>query len=124
MIFGLKRNHSIVILLASVLLMAGLTGCTGGVSAAMDGTAAPQQASETTTEVAATDAAARPEGWSEETHGNEAEPNYDVVFPDNRVNQITITIAPEDWEAMQANMVDLFGEPGTGGEGIGERQCK
>jgi len=23
----------------------------------------------------------RPDGWSEETHGNDAEPNYDVVFP-------------------------------------------
>lgn len=54
------------------------------------------------------------EGWSEATHGNEAEPNYEVVFPDDQVNQITITITPEDWEAMQTNMTELFGEAGSG----------
>ena len=54
------------------------------------------------------------EGWSEATHGDEVEPNYDVVFPDDEVNQITITISPENWEAMQANMTDLFGEAGSG----------
>jgi hypothetical protein len=37
-----------------------------------------------------------------------------VVFPEDKVNQITITITPEDWEAMQANMTDLFGEAGSG----------
>ncbi len=65
------------------------------------------------------DAVARPAGWSEETHGNGAEPDYDAVFPDDQVKQITITIAPEDWEAMQANMVELFGEAGSGGGGRG-----
>jgi hypothetical protein len=49
-----------------------------------------------------------------ESHSNEVDPNYDVVFPDDRVNQITITIDPEDWEAMQANMTELLGEAGTG----------
>jgi hypothetical protein len=106
-------------MLAAVLLSTGLTGCTGEIFAAMDGTVALQDTARTTTESAETDTIARPEGWSEETHSNEAEPNYDVVFPDDRVNQITITIALEDWEAMQANMVDLFGEAGSVGEGRG-----
>ena len=113
----LKRNHSIFLMLGAVLLTAVLTGCTGEISAATDGTAVPQRALETVAEDAATDTIARPEGWSEETHGNGTEPNYDVVFPDDKVNQITITIAPEDWEAMQANMVELFGESGTGDVG-------
>jgi hypothetical protein len=101
----LKRNHTIVIVLAAALLAAGLTGCSGEISAAPDGSAETQQTSETTAEVpapdgtietqqtlettaavAATDTVARPEGWSEETHGNGTEPNYDVVFPDNKVN--------------------------------------
>jgi spore coat protein H len=55
----------------------------------------------------------RPEGWTEETHGNSADPNYDVVFPQDKVNQIKITINQDDWEAMQANMTELFGAPGT-----------
>lgn len=46
------------------------------------------------------DAAARPYGWTEESHGNGAEPNYGVVFPRDRVNEITIKIALEDWGAM------------------------
>jgi hypothetical protein len=54
------------------------------------------------------------EGWSEATHGDEIEPNYAVVFPDDEVKQITITISPENWEAMQANMTELFGEAGSG----------
>ena len=41
----------------------------------------------------------RPEGWGEETHSNDAEPNYDIVFPQDKVNQITITIDPADWQA-------------------------
>ncbi len=61
--------------------------------------------------------AVRPEGWTEETHSNDADLNYDVVFPQDQVNQITIAIDPADWEAMQANMTDILGEPGTGGPG-------
>jgi spore coat protein H len=114
-----KRSHLMVIILAAVSLIAGLAGCTGEDSSAVEGIVALQHDAETTTEVAATDTVTRPEGWSEETHGNGTEPNYDVVFPDDKVNQITITIAPEDWEAMQANMVDLFGEAGSGGDGRG-----
>jgi spore coat protein H len=62
--------------------------------------------------------AGRPEGWDEASHGEDAEPNYAVVFPDDKVNQITITIAPENWTAMQENLTELLGEPGTG-DGFG-----
>ena len=110
----LKGNHPLVIVLAAVLLMAGLAGCTAETSVAMDGSAAPQPTGGQTPEPAAVEAVARPEGWSQGTHGSETQPNYDVVFPEDTVNQITITIAPEDWEAMQANMVDLFGAAGSG----------
>jgi hypothetical protein len=82
------------LLLAVSLMLAGLAAC----SPPETGTA----------EVA------RPAGWSDATHGNDAEPNYAVVFPQDKVNQITITITPENWAAMQANMTELFGEPGQG----------
>ena len=59
----------------------------------------------------------RPEGGTDETHGNNVEPNYEVVFPQDKVNQIKITIAPGDWEAMQANMTELLGPRGTGQRG-------
>lgn len=57
---------------------------------------------------------AHPEGWSDETHGNNVDPNYEIVFPQDKVNQITITITPEDWNAMQENMTELLGPRGTG----------
>jgi len=84
-----------------LLLILTLTACSGSAAAS------PEDDSITAT-------SAHPEGWQEETHGNDFEPNYEIVFPDGQVNQITITIAPEDWEAMQANMTELFGEAGTG----------
>jgi len=112
---GLKRSYFFIVTLSALLLAAGMAGCTGETSVVTSGIVDKQPASDTTTEVAATDAVERPEGWREETHGNEAEPNYDVVFPDDKVNQITIVIDPEDWESMQENMVELFGEAGSGG---------
>ena len=55
-----------------------------------------------------------PEGWTDETHGNDVDPNYEIVFPQDKVNQIKITISPNDWETMQTNMTELLGARGTG----------
>ncbi len=63
--------------------------------------------------VSAQTATERPAGWTEASHSNNVDPNYEVVFPDDQVNVITITIDPENWEAMQANMTELFGAPGS-----------
>lgn len=42
------------------------------------------------------------------------EPEYQVVFPQNRVNEILITISPENWQAMMDDLTELLGEAGTG----------
>jgi spore coat protein H len=55
----------------------------------------------------------RPPGWSEDSHGNSADSNYAVVFPQDEVNTVTITISPENWQAMLDNMTELYGEFGT-----------
>lgn len=60
----------------------------------------------------------RPDGWTDATHSNNVAPNYDVVFPQDTVNTITITIAPDEWTAMLDDMTQLAGEFGTGG-GLG-----
>ncbi len=57
----------------------------------------------------------RPDGWTEETHGRDADPNYDVVFPQDRVSRVDITIAPEDWQIMLDDMTEIMGEFGSGG---------
>jgi len=46
------------------------------------------------------------------SHSSSADPNYSVVFPDDRVNMMTITIAPENWQKMLDNMTELYGEFG------------
>ncbi len=76
----------------------------------------------TETETATASVDGRPVGWREASHSNDVDPNYAVVFPDDKVNEITITISPDNWAAMQANMTDLLGEPGSrrqGGPGGG-----
>ena len=66
------------------------------------------------------DESARPNGWEEETHSNSANPNYTVVFPEDEVNTITFTIAPDDWQAMLDDMTATYGEAGSaGGPGSG-----
>lgn len=44
----------------------------------------------------------------------DGEPDYDQAFPQDRVVRLDITIAPEDWQAMLADMTDMAGEFGTG----------
>lgn len=53
----------------------------------------------------------RPAGWSKESHSNDVAPNYDIVFPEDSVNTLTITIAPDDWAAMQAELAEMFPSP-------------
>jgi len=114
-----------------LLLFAGLAACSpssasedsASVDAASAVTAATDvpEAADEVAEVSAPasseadDDVVRPEGWTEETHSNDVDLNYSVVFPDDKVNTITITIDPADWEAMQADMTGILGEPGTGG---------
>jgi len=57
----------------------------------------------------------RPEGWTEETHGRDAAANYDVVFAQDRVNRIDVSISSRNWQAMLDDMTELHGEFGTGG---------
>ena len=57
----------------------------------------------------------RPAGWNAASHGDKTDPNYALVFPENKVNQITVTIAADNWAAMQANATELLGGKGTGG---------
>ena len=50
----------------------------------------------------------RPAGWREKSHSKDVAPNYSVVFPKNAVNALTIAISPDNWAAMQADLVEFF----------------
>lgn len=54
--------------------------------------------------------------WTTATHSNDAKPDYDVVFPEDKVNSIEITITSENWEAIRADMISKAGNDfGAGG---------
>ena len=119
-------------LMPLMLLLGLLTACSGTVAVpvTVDESAEPIATTDTseaatTEEAAAADSSAdeeevaRPAGWSDETHSNDVDPNYAVVFPQDAVNTLTITIDPEQWAAMQANMTEILGEAGTGQGGFG-----
>ena len=55
--------------------------------------------------------------WTEATHSKDADPNFDEVFEDNAVKRIDIVISPDNWQAMQDDMVSLYGTFGGGGRG-------
>jgi len=61
--------------------------------------------------------------WSEETHGKNTDPDYQVVFEHDEVIRFDIAIDPGDWSSMQddleANLGSTGGGPGGGGPGGG-----
>ncbi len=55
--------------------------------------------------------------WTEASHGNAA-PDYSVVFPQDQVNELEITIGADNWTAIRNNMKALYGfDFGSGGMG-------
>jgi hypothetical protein len=61
----------------------------------------------------------RPDGWTKQTHGKDADPNYSVVFEQGVVKRLDVTIAPDSWQAMLEDMTakyGKFGEHDGGGE--------
>lgn len=98
---------NLAMLMTAASLLAGCNLLSADVQRAPDALHIAATAPESTAPDA--DDNARPVGWTKATHSNDVDPNYDVVFPIDVVNTITITIAPEDWAAMQADMEELYG---------------
>ncbi|GAB3516162.1 hypothetical protein GCM10027442_33250 [Emticicia fontis] len=54
--------------------------------------------------------------WTAESHGNEVAPNYALVFPQEAVNSLEITIRKTQWDSIRTDMKSKFGNDfGTGG---------
>lgn len=63
------------------------------------------------------------EGWSEATHAKGVDGDYATVFAQDTLPRLDITICPDDYTAMQADLYDAMGEPGAGGRppaGLGD----
>ena len=56
--------------------------------------------------------------WSESTHSNQANLNYDVVFNQNEVLRFDIEIDSDDWNEMQEDLSSILGS-GNSGPGFG-----
>jgi len=63
--------------------------------------------------------------WTDQTHGNDAAPDYEIIFPQNQVNTIEIELGGTNWQAIQDDMKALYGytfgtAQGSGGAGFPE----
>lgn len=63
--------------------------------------------------------ALRSDGWSEESHGKSATPNYDSVFSARMVRTMEIVLTDSAYDAMRADMTSLIGAFGTGKGNMG-----
>ena len=63
---------------------------------------------------------ARPAGWAESTHGRQTAPDYRWLFNTDKVHELNITIAPESFRQMKADLetlVPMRGAPPFGAFG-------
>lgn len=49
------------------------------------------------------------EDWSTSTHSSIADTDYNMVFPDDKVNKFIVTISNDNWVSMQSNLMSIFG---------------
>ena len=105
-------RRQMLVLAGSLGAGAALTAC-GGKSPAQSGTA-QRAAAEGGGSPTGQQDVTRPAGWSEDSHGKDAPPDYGTVFPADKVIQVAITVSPENWQKMLDDMTALFGERGTG----------
>ncbi|MGL1887440.1 MAG: CotH kinase family protein [Reichenbachiella sp.] len=55
--------------------------------------------------------------WSDATHSKDAELDYSIVFPDNEVIRLDLTISTTNWSAMQSDLDDNMSSGGGPGGG-------
>jgi len=49
----------------------------------------------------------RPADWTRESHSNNVDPNYDIVFNQNKVNKIHIVFTDQEWQDMQTDLQNV-----------------
>lgn len=116
-------SMNVLLIFVVILVLVSMTGCSFITEAAdqdfLDSEKSAEKLDLSDTDDAGEDVAEeidRPEGWTAESHGNDAEPNYEVVFLQDAVNRLDITITSENWEAMLVDMTELMGEFGSGSD--------
>jgi len=97
------HKKRLLLILVSILISLVISSCTSSGINERETTSITGQTQNTNTDSASTD----------EQNGKSA-PDYELVFPDNAVNEIVISITPENYTAMMADMSERYGEFGSG----------
>lgn len=53
--------------------------------------------------------------WTAETHTNQVNPDYEAVFPQDKVNRIDLVFTENEWKTMLQDLINNLGEFGSGG---------
>jgi spore coat protein H len=100
-----KQNRLLSLLLVTILLGTLGAGCAPAQSAQSAATSAPRGSTN-----------------SAGSHGKTSDPNYEVVFPQESVNRMEITLTRQAWSALQEEMSKQFGQQGSqSSQGRGNR---
>ncbi|MBD0777895.1 CotH kinase family protein [Maribacter sp. ANRC-HE7] len=73
----------------------------------------------TDTTVSLDDPDFEPVDWTTDTHSKDADPDFDEVFDNSEVKRFDFVISEENWEAMLADMTNLYGTLGGTNSGPG-----
>ena len=59
--------------------------------------------------------------WTDNTHSKSADPNFEEIFPNTKVNRLDLVVTKDRWQSMLDDMTTNYGEFGTttGGPGGG-----
>lgn len=109
----MKRYNSIWKIFFVGTLIISLSGCSSTNGNSINPTTGTTSTGSTTAEVS------HPSNRNDTTHGNDSEPDYEVVFPQDSVNRIDITLSTESWAGLQAEMAEQFGGQGAGSQALG-----
>ena len=55
--------------------------------------------------------------WTSTTHSKDADPDYDIVFPQDKVNRIDLVVSSTNWNIMIDDMTNNYGSFGSGAGG-------
>ncbi len=50
----------------------------------------------------------RPQGWTEKTHSKSADPDYELLFPDDKVLRIDIKMSSDNYQIIKTDLQDIF----------------
>lgn len=115
----MKKNPLPAGWITLLIILGLLTGCAAPAIAPTSANAETpaSQATPSTASPSAALATNDPTQAQAVSHGQDAEPDYAIVFPQESVNRLEITLSAEAWAALQAEMTEQFGQAGQGQAG-------